>query len=115
MPDSATLEHTCDRCRVTVSWMAGHERPKLPESWSEKNGVMHCLGCQRELAGEAGLASLPEDAPAADRQRTSAHARLDFEVKRDPDRPDNRIAKSCHTSIIAVRKARERLGLPPGP
>ncbi len=34
---------------------------------------------------------------------------------RDPERPDNQIAKSCHTSIIAVRKARDRLGVPPGP
>ena len=54
-------------------------------------------------------------APAAERQKLRSHARIDFEVKRDPERPDNLIAKSCHTSIIAVRKARARLGIPPGP
>lgn len=111
MPE-ATVNQTCERCAVSVSWMAGVERPELPEGWSEENGVLYCLGCQRELAGEAGLEGM-EDAPASDRQKLRAHARLDFEVKRDPDRPDNRIAKACHTSIIAVRKARERLGLPP--
>lgn len=114
MPE-ATLDHTCERCRVTVSWMPGVEVPRLPESWSEQDGVLHCLGCRRELAGEEGLAGMPEDAPASDRQRIRSHARLDFEVQRDPERADNRIAKSCHTSIIAVRKARQRLGLPPAP
>jgi hypothetical protein len=111
MPEGATLDHTCERCRVTVSWMAGVDRPKLPAAWAEVDGDLLCLGCRREAAGEQGLAGMPADAPASDRQKVRSHARLDFEVTRDPDRPDNKIAKACHTSLIAVRKARERLGL----
>jgi hypothetical protein len=111
----AALEHTCERCEVTVSWMEGVERPMLPASWAKVNGVMHCLDCQREVAGERGLAAMPEDAPASDRQRVRSHARIEFEIGRDPDRPDNQIAKVCHTSVIVVRKTRASMGLPPPP
>lgn len=111
--NGATPDHTCERCQVTVSWLPGSDRPKkLPVAWARHDGVLLCLGCRREAAGEEGLAGMAEDAPASDRQKVRSHARLDFEVTRDPERPDNKIAKACHTSLIAVRKARERLGLP---
>jgi hypothetical protein len=112
MPEAPTIDWTCARCRVTVSWRADVETPKLPASWSDEGGELHCLTCRRDLAGEAGLADMPEDAPAADRQRLHSHARVEFEIKRDPDRPDNQIAQVCHTSVISVRKARERIGVP---
>jgi hypothetical protein len=32
-------------------------------------------------------------------------------MKRRPETQDNRIAKSCHTSVKAVQQARVRLGL----
>ena len=70
------------------------------------------------MAGEAGIAHLAEDAPAEARQKGRSHARIEFEIGRDPSRPDNRIARSCRTSVIAVRKARKRMGLdqrPPMP
>jgi hypothetical protein len=38
-----------------------------------------------------------------------SHARIEFEIKRDPSREDNRIAKAVGTSTFAVRKARARL------
>ena len=112
--DSTTAASwTCERCSVTVSWMPGAEAPRLPASWSDEDGVLHCLGCRRELAGEAGMADMPEDAPAADRRKQHSHSRIEFEVIRDPQRPDNQIAKVCRTSVVAVRRARERLGVPP--
>jgi hypothetical protein len=109
--DAAT-SWTCERCEVTTSWMAGSEPPPgLPENWVSEGGVLYCLGCRRELAGEAGVESLGEDAPLQDRQKGRTHARIEFEIGRDPERPDNRIARTCRTSVIAVRKARERLGI----
>jgi hypothetical protein len=112
MPEAATVDWTCERCSVTVSFMPGTNNPKLPSSWSDEGGTLHCLGCQREMAGEAGLEGTTEDTPASDRQKLRSHARIEFEVRRDPERPDNQIAKACHTSVIAVRKARDRLGIP---
>lgn len=111
MLDPATVDWTCERCRVTVSWRADVKSPEMPKSWSDEGGELHCLNCRRDLAGEAGLADLPEDAPAADRQRLHSHARVEFEIKREPNRADNQIAQVCHTSVISVRKARERLGV----
>jgi hypothetical protein len=91
------------------------KRPRLPDDWVEQDGLLYCLACRRELAGEAGLAAASEDLPTDRRLQLKLHARVEFEVLRDPARPNTRIAKACRTSIPAVRKARERLGLPPGP
>jgi hypothetical protein len=114
MPEEApVLAWTCGRCEVTASWMPEVERPAMPADWAEVEGVLYCLGCRRELAGEAGVLAVPDEASAEKRQQLRAHARIEFEVTRDPERPDNRIAKACRTSIPSVQKARERLGLPP--
>jgi hypothetical protein len=91
--------------------MNGTERPDLPANWVERDGEAYCLGCQREMAGEEGLAALPDGAPLAERQKVNAAARVDFEVRRDPSRANGKIAQACRTSIPSVRKARERLGL----
>ena len=107
----AATAWTCARCEMTVSFAPDAERPELPSTWARKGDDLYCLSCQREMAGEAGVAALPDDAPDGARQQTKAHARIEFEIKRDPTRPDNQIAKSCGTSIVSVRKARERLGL----
>jgi hypothetical protein len=106
-----TLEWTCERCEVTASWMPGVERPELPATWIEEDGRTYCLGCRRELAGEAALLRAQADASPKDRQQLHARARLEFEVARDPDRADGQIAQACHSSIPAVRKARARLGV----
>jgi hypothetical protein len=94
-----------------VQWMAGHEAPKRPAHWSEKNGVLHCLACRRDLAAEAGLDAAPEGTPMAKRAQLQSAARIEFEVKRDPDRADGEIAKACRSSVASVQKARERLGV----
>jgi hypothetical protein len=112
MPEQvAAMTRTCARCEVKTSWMNGTERPDLPANWVERDGEAYCLGCQREMAGEEGLAALPDGAPLAERQKVNAAARVDFEVRRDPSRANGKIAQACRTSIPSVRKARERLGL----
>lgn len=109
--ESETADWTCARCEMTVSWMPDTERPKLPATWTKEQGELYCLACRRDRAAEAGLARIAEDAPADKRQQAQNRARVEFELMRKPDRQDNRVAKSCHTSVVAVRKARVRLGL----
>jgi hypothetical protein len=102
---------TCARCQVTVSFSPEVERPRLPTTWVKEDGELYCLSCRREMAGEAGLVGVGEDTPSARRQQIRSQARVEFEIKREPDRADNLIAKACGTSTVAVRRARDRLGL----
>jgi hypothetical protein len=101
---------TCARCEVTVSWMADVERPALPATWIEEDGELYCLACRRERAGEAALVGL-DDESAERRQQVESRARIEFEMRRRPDRQDNRIAQACHTSVKAVQQSRVRLGM----
>ena len=113
MPKTTTApapDWTCARCDVTVSWMAEVERPALPGTWIKDGDDLYCLGCRREMAGEAALVGL-DDEPAASREKAESRARIDFEMKRRPDTQDSRIAKTCHTNIKSVQQARVRLGL----
>ena len=87
--------------------------PGLPSGWEELAGVAYCLGCQRKLAGEAKAAALLDGEPAADRVRADSEGRIEFELDRDPDRCDTRVARSCGTNVALVRKVRERLGAYP--
>ena len=100
---------TCSRCEVTVSFAPDFENTGLPATWAEEDGDLYCLGCRRDMAGEAGLEGVDEDAPNQTRLQKRSHARIEFEIKRDPTREDNRIAKAVGTSTFAVRKARARL------
>lgn len=108
---ATATDWTCARCEMTVSFTPDAAHPELPSTWSRKGDELYCLSCQREMAGEAGVAALPDDAPKGAREQSKAQARIEFEIQRDPARPDNQIAKSCNTSLVAVRKARTRLGL----
>ena len=111
MPETApATDWTCTRCEMTASWSTESENTDRPPNWVEADGELYCLSCRREIAAEEGLASLPEDASRENRRQARSEARIRFEIERDPTREDNRIAKSCHTSIVAVRKARARLG-----
>ena len=90
----------------------GPDTPKLPVGWERRGRKLYCLACRREMAEEDSVADIPDDAPVAKSQQLRSAARVEFEIKRDPSRPDNQIAQACRTSIQAVKKARERLGLP---
>lgn len=106
----ADASWTCARCEVTAKYMAHVEVPDLPVGWTaEKNGDVHCRICRRELAAKAALDKAPADTPLEMRQQIQASARLEFEVRRDPDQHDAEIAKACGTSMVAVRKTRERI------
>ena len=101
---------------MTVSFSPEVEKPRLPATWTKEGDELYCLACRRDMAGEAGLEGTDESTPNQTRLQLRSHARIEFEIKRDPDREDNRIAKACGTSTFAVRKARARLGMgPDGP
>jgi hypothetical protein len=106
-----TADWTCTRCDVTVSWTADVERPALPGTWTRDGDDLYCLGCRREMAGEAAVAVLDVEANAERRRQAESRGRIDFEMKRRPDAQDGRIAKVCHTNVKAVQQARVRLGL----
>ena len=94
---------------MTVSFAPEVKRPRLPTSWARHDGLLYCLSCRRDMAGEAGLEGIDEDTPNEKRLQIRSQARIAFEISRDPERPDNQIAKACRTSTVAVRKARARL------
>jgi len=100
---------TCSRCEVTVSFAPDFENTGLPNTWIKEDGQLYCLSCRRDMAGEAGLEGVDEDTPNQKRLQIRSHARIEFEIKRDPSREDNQIAKAVGTSTFAVRKARARL------
>ena len=102
---------TCARCEMTVSFANEVERPRLPTTWAQEGGLLYCLACRREMAGEAGVNGIDEETSNEKRLQLRSQARIEFEINRDPERPDNQIAKACRTSTVAVRKARARLGL----
>jgi hypothetical protein len=94
---------------MTVSFAPDVEKPRLPTTWAKENGELYCLACRRDLAGEASLEGVDEELNDQKRLQIRSQARIEFEIKRDPDRADNEIAKACGTSTVAVRKARTRL------
>jgi hypothetical protein len=101
---------TCERCGVVASWATGSGSPTFPTAWAEEEGAAYCLACRRERAGEAGLATAPADTTAEDRVRIRLWALIEFEIERDPDRPNGAIARAVRSSVPAVIKARQRLG-----
>jgi hypothetical protein len=86
---------------------------ELPSSWEQMDGVAYCLGCLRKLAGEARAAALTDGESPAERLRANAEGRIEFELDRDPDRCDTRVARASGTNVVLVRQVRERLGVYP--
>jgi len=102
---------TCGHCLVEVRWMNGHKGRGLPANWAEENGGAVCLACRRDLAADAALSGTSPELSVQERARLRSFALLEFEVTRDPNRSNAQIASAVHTSVVAVQKARERLGI----
>jgi hypothetical protein len=104
---------TCTRCEMTVSFASDVPDTGMPDTWIEEGGELYCLSCRRDMAGDASLEDVDDAVPSQKRLQIRSQARIEFEIRRDPTREDNRIAKACGTSTLAVRKARARLGMEP--
>lgn len=108
--DKEIAERTCARCEMTTTWIPRSKKEKVPANWIIKNGQGYCLACRRELAVDEALAEMGEDAPAV-RAKIRSQAVVEFEIRRDPDRRDGDIARAARCSVMAVSKARKRLGI----
>ena len=108
--DKAIAERTCARCEMTTTWIPRSKKEKVPANWIIKNGQGYFLACRRELAVDEALADMGEDAPAV-RAKIRSQAVVEFEIRRDPDRRDGDIARAARCSVMAVSKARKRLGI----
>ena len=83
-------------------------RGAASESRCERCGA-HCLSCRRALATEDADAAAPKTATREERAKIRTQALIEFEIDRDPDRPNGEIAKVVRCSVPAVLKARKRL------
>jgi hypothetical protein len=95
---------TCTRCEVTTT--LGDTELEHPVGWAKENGKWLCLGCRRLEVEESVQADGTEGkgGQAAARRR----ALTEFEIRRDPEAPDQVIAQRarCSTSTVApVREA----------
>lgn len=90
--------------------MSGHERRGLPANWTENHQGPVCLVCRRELAADAAVSGAQANLSGQERARRRSSAVIEFEVRRDPSRSNAEIAHAVHTSVMAIQKARERLG-----
>ncbi len=104
-----TTEFHCARCGVISRWMPGHERRGPPAGWMKRGGKTYCLSCRRALATEEADAAAPKTATLEERAKIRTVALIEFEIDRDPDRPNGEIAKVVRCSVPAVLKARKRL------
>jgi len=100
---------TCARCAVTISWVPGRERRGFPSGWAKLSGEPHCLRCRREHAAQSAIDNAPPEVSREERAKLRAAAVLEFELVRDPDRPNGEIAKVVRCSVPAVLKSRRRL------
>ena len=108
-PTTSGPRWTCDRCEMTIRYMPGHGRRGRPTGWAKQGGNTYCLACRRSIAAESAYESAPADMPMEKRAKLRATAVIDFEIKRDPERPNGEIAKIVRCSVPAVMKARKRL------
>jgi len=97
---------------MTSRWADGLDGgADMPPHWArEADGREYCLVCRRERAVEIALEEA-EDIGTEARAKLRASTVVKFEIERDPERTEGEIAKAARTSIGAVRKARQQLGL----
>lgn len=108
--DAEVSERVCARCSMRTRWIP-QDGATIPPNWIERGDDGYCLSCRRELAVETALEEMPEEAPAANRAKVRSQAVVEFEIRRDPDRRDGEIARAARCSVMAVSKARKRLGI----
>jgi hypothetical protein len=95
---------------MTSRWVNGLvDDAAAPPNWLiDEDGNHFCLACRRERAVDMALAEAGELGTEA-RAKLRSAAVVEFEIERDPERPEGEIARAAHTSIGAVRKVRKQL------
>ena len=100
---------TCAKCAVSVGRIDG-EPTGRPTSWTESAEGIFCLGCSRAMAGDVAADAAASDCKPDERSRIRRRALIEFEIGRNPEAPDRRIAQSCRTSSTAVASVRASIG-----
>ena len=77
--------------------------------WSRAR-FLDALAEALETPTRRGAWRLGDEAPAQ-RAKIRSQAVVEFEIRRDPDRRDGDIARAARCSVMAVSKARKRLGI----
>lgn len=113
-PRETAQQWTCDQCGVSAGRIDG-ARAAIPDTWESSAAGRFCLICRRDRAANAAVDAAPSDLPRTDRAQLRRAALIEFEVRRQPDRPNNAIANACRASAVAVAAARQRLHLPDPP
>jgi hypothetical protein len=106
---SSAPSWTCNRCGVTTRYLPGHGTGDPPAGWTVEDDDTHCLSCRRDLAAEAAYDRADPGMSRADRVKLLSKGRIDFEIRREPDRTNGEIARSVGCSVAAVLKARRQL------
>ena len=99
----------CTTCLVAASF-ADPDRADPPVGWTEHADGWRCLACGRAHAITAALADAGVDADAG-KAATAIRRRAvaEFELVRDPNRPDAMIAKAAGTFAAVVASVRSDL------
>jgi hypothetical protein len=105
---SGAVRWSCARCEVSVGRIDG-SRSRLPETWTESQGLTYCLACSRARAAEEAIDAVPESTSREDRVKLQRRAVIAFELDRTPAAPDRVIANACRTSSRAVATVRDEL------
>jgi hypothetical protein len=100
---------TCAKCAVSVGRIDG-EPSRRPPSWTKSEDGLLCLSCSRTVAADTAAAGAPTGCSAEERSRLRRRALIEFEISRDPEAPDRRIAQACRTSTAAVAAVRGASG-----
>jgi len=104
-----TPSWTCTTCQVTTRY-TDPSRVDPPAGWTEDHGSWRCLACGRAHAVSLALAAAGVDPDAGKPATAIRHRALaEFELRRDPDRPDSMIAKPISVPATAIREARAEL------
>jgi thioredoxin-like negative regulator of GroEL len=113
-PQETAQQWTCDQCGLSAGRIDG-ARAAIPDTWESSTEGRFCLICRRDRAASAAVDAAPRDLPRNDRAELRRAALIEFEVRREPERPNNAIAKACRSSAVAVAAARQRLHMPDPP
>ena len=95
---------------MTVRFAPGFDPPEIPDGWGDDGDGLACLGCRRRRVVEIAEARFAEDARKGWKYRRAVQrALVEFELRRDPHRPDQSITRVARTTAKTVAEIRRGL------
>ena len=107
------LEAVAQRARGRFERYREKLHSRGPASHTELRKLRRdCESAEQSLTRAQGAVREAKRSDTEERERVES-ARIETELKRDPNRPDTKIARASGSPFIAVRAVRDRLGLYP--